>query len=121
MGDEWDADKCNSEESKFGGTAPVGMYPAQRGANGLGIHDLVGNVWEWTSTVWGAKGETPDFAYPYRADDGREDSTATALRVVRGGSWPYNRRRSACRAAFRFRGAPANFDFGFRVALSPFE
>ena len=34
----------------YAGTAPVGSYA--RGANGAGVVDLVGNVWEWTDGDW---------------------------------------------------------------------
>ena len=47
---------------------PVGSYPA--GASAWGVHDLVGNGWEWTSTVFGPfAGFAPMASYPeYSAD-----------------------------------------------------
>ncbi len=47
---------------------PVGSYPA--GASAWGVHDLVGNGWEWTSTIFdGFKGFRPMASYPnYSAD-----------------------------------------------------
>jgi formylglycine-generating enzyme required for sulfatase activity len=42
---------------------PVGSYPA--GASAWGVHDLVGNGWEWTSTVFaGFAGFQPMRSYP---------------------------------------------------------
>ena len=47
---------------------PVGARPA--GASAWGVHDLVGNGWEWTSTVFGPfPGFEPMASYPeYSAD-----------------------------------------------------
>jgi gamma-glutamyl hercynylcysteine S-oxide synthase len=47
---------------------PVGSYP--QGASAWGVHDLVGNGWEWTSSVFGPfPGFAPLPSYPeYSAD-----------------------------------------------------
>ena len=69
---------------------PVGSYP--RGASAWGVRDLVGNGWEWTSTVFaGFEGFEPMPSYPqYSADffDGKHRvlkgaSPATAKELVR--------------------------------------
>jgi len=70
--------------------APVGSFPA--GASAWGVHDLVGNGWEWTSTIFSPfPGFAPMASYPeYSADffDGQHyvmkgASTATARELVR--------------------------------------
>ena len=72
---------------------PVGSFPA--GASAWGVHDLVGNGWEWTATTFAPfPGFTPTPSYPnYSSDffDGRHyvlkgASPATARELVRR-SW----------------------------------
>jgi formylglycine-generating enzyme required for sulfatase activity len=89
-------------------TAEVGTYRP----NAWGLHDMHGNVWEWTRSAYRP--------YPYREDDGRnEDATGagTGNKVVRGGSW--RDRPLRARSAFRL-SYPAwrcVYDVGFRVVV----
>jgi formylglycine-generating enzyme required for sulfatase activity len=82
--------------------APGGAYAA----NAWGLHDMHGNVAEWTRSRYRA--------YPY-ADDGR-NAGDTGDRVVLGGSWDDRPKR--CRSAFRlpYRPWQGVYNVGFRVA-----
>jgi len=80
--------------------APVGAYPA--GASPLGIHQLIGDVWEWTSSDFAGY---PGFAaWPYR--EYSEVFFGPEYKVLRGGSFAAD--RVACRGTFR------NWDYPIR-------
>jgi eukaryotic-like serine/threonine-protein kinase len=93
-------------------TTPVGSFPA----NGFGLHDMHGNVWEWCS-------DRLHESYSGAPTDGsaREESVGPdpLPRVLRGGSWDNYPR--FCRSAFRFRSISEQYmddGFGFRIVTS---
>ena len=123
-GNDWDANKCNNDELKLGGTSPVGIFP--EGASPYGCLDMAGNVWEWTTSLWGLwnnKKSTFEmqFPYPYQADDGRENLEADddTARVLRGGAFSYVPLELRC--ASRDGDVPRHrfHSVGFRVVVSP--
>jgi len=110
-GGTWDPECCNWGDSgvcdRYRGTAPVEHFT--RGASPYGALDMVGNVWEWTSSAFRP--------YRYDAMDGRESGGPEELRVLRGNSYNMDY-PEALRASIRLGEHPRRwrFDYGFRCA-----
>jgi sulfatase modifying factor 1 len=69
----------NTEKDGYAGTAPVGAFPA----NGFGLHEMTGNVWEWTADRWSTTWHRT-LSAPVTDPQGPPDGDR---RVLRGGSY----------------------------------
>ncbi len=90
-------------EAFVGSTVPVGSYPA----NPWGLHDMQGNVWEWTE----------DRYCPYAAGSvtdpvGRCGSDTIP---IRGGSWYFSANAARCGRRYTHARWDSGFSLGFRV------
>jgi formylglycine-generating enzyme required for sulfatase activity len=125
-GDEWDPTRCNHKRNE---TTPVTAPPDwdkpnfRKGGSPFGCYDMVGNVREWTSTIWGIMRPEPGpkFSYPWQ-EDGRDDLEAGCYlyRVYRGGGAADDQEFLTCSARAGYAplhpGPPGN-GHGFRVVV----
>jgi formylglycine-generating enzyme required for sulfatase activity len=99
----WYADNSRSS------TQPVGL----KAANGLGLHDMSGNVWEWCQDVY-----IPGAA----AGTGRDRPAAkkdVTERVIRGGCFSLDDWSARCSRRFGFPEDYLGAGLGFRLAMTP--
>ncbi len=94
---------------------PIGSYPP----NGFGLHEMHGNIWEWTSDWYSMSwyGRSPQVDPVGPAEDGEREGT----RAIRGGCW--HAVEICCRSAHRFgEDLDTRDDYtGFRVVMVPGE
>ncbi len=108
-GDGFVAGRANLDQLMFG-TAPVGAYVD--GAAPTGCVQMIGDVWEWTSTPFDKYPGFAAFPYPEYA----EVFFGDRYRVLRGGSWATQ--PVAARTSFRNWDLPERRQIfcGFRIA-----
>lgn len=112
-GNDWDESKLNagSGEGWEHHVAPVGSYP--QGVSPYGVHDMAGNVMEWTA----------DWYKPYPGNEYESEDYGEEMRVVRGGGWGglgHYVISHFYRTTYRFNMRPGYtfVDLGFRCAKS---
>jgi len=104
-----DSPKWHPKDSRFDDGAMVTVDVGRYQPNAWGLHDMHGNVAEWTRTAYRP--------YPYDPRDGRDQPNATGEKSVRGGSW-FDRPKRAT-AGFRMHYQPWQhvYNVGFRVVM----
>jgi serine/threonine-protein kinase len=115
-GDEFDTTRCNHGRNSV---SPVNKYPAQ---NEFGCFDLVGNILQWTCTLWEQESSPQDTPYPWQ-EDRRNDLNANSEipRVLRGSTIKDHsvcHRCSARRGDFPGRRGYVGARYGFRVIMN---
>jgi formylglycine-generating enzyme required for sulfatase activity len=120
-GDDIDGSKANYYQSGDPydngynlSTTPCGYYNGDQVpagddmANGYGLYDMAGNVWEWCWDWW---------TDPATGDNNPKGPLVGSYRLLRGGSWAYA--TGYLRCGFRYNGtSPGGSDYliGFRCA-----
>ena len=104
-----DSDDWLPKDARYNDGALVSAHTGSYQPNPWGLRDMHGNVAEWTRSEYRP--------YPYVEDDGRNQLSGHARRVVRGGSWRDRPSRATSSYRLAYRPYQPVFNVGFRVIL----
>jgi formylglycine-generating enzyme required for sulfatase activity len=107
-GSAWAKDKTAFGAGDAFDASPVGKF--QSDASPYTAHDMVGNVWQWTSSLFEK--------YPYHANDGREDLNKAGERVTRGGMFAFGAAISRVNVRSKLEPSDKAASVGFRCAAN---
>jgi formylglycine-generating enzyme required for sulfatase activity len=123
---EWEyAARAGTTTARYGDLNTIGWYDknsrgktrevGRRRANGWGLYDMLGNVWEWVNDWYDA-----DYYKNSTSEDPKGPMEQKKYRVIRGGSWHSGSR--VLRSSYRFRiGSSFSLNVvGFRCAREVF-
>ena len=97
------------QDGRFNDGGFVSEIAGKYAPNAWGLHDMHGNVAEWTRSIYKP--------YPYAETDGRNDLNAKGKRVIRGGSWYDRPKRCTSSYRFGYRDYQKVYNVGFRVVI----
>lgn len=97
---------CNTLESNIGTTTPVDQYETIN-ISQYNVVDMLGNVWEWTSSQYKQYTNSPHFS-------AQQDVNEQKV-VVRGGCWKYPEREARISSRGRYPPKTKNMYLGFRI------
>lgn len=106
----------DQSQANFAGTADAAadgqtMTVGSFEPNAWGLHDMHGNVWEWTE----------DEHCPYAQGPAIDPAPGcgSSLKVIRGGSWYFGVDSARCALRYTHRPQDRGFSLGFRVVREP--
>ena len=106
-------DQCTREYVNFGlevgATTPVNAYPP----NEFGLHDMTGNVLEWTCSIPSAADMRPE----YGAMAVKDEKGLAQNRILKGGNWAFDAVNSRISATIILAVVSNYYTTGFRPVI----